>query len=131
MASLTVLILDILTKFLIVNNKPTFSIPGFNLVYVENTGALFGLGSGFQYLFILVAFLVLWGVYYYRDELPKSSIALGLVVGGTIGNLLDRMFRGFVVDFLDFYVAGFHWPAFNIADAALVVGVIWLVLKKE
>ena len=71
--------------------------------------------------------LVVWMV---RTVRPWLAVALGLVVGGALGNALDRLIHGRVVDFLDFHLAGFHWPAFNLADSAITVGVVVMLVDS-
>ena len=124
------LFLDIITKYLIVKFEPSFNLPFFSLVNIQNTGALFGYFQGFQILFIIIGFVVLYGVYHYYSSFKNtpSIVGLSLITAGAIGNLLDRIFRGHVVDFLDFFLGNYHWPAFNISDTALVVGVILLLI---
>ena len=117
----------------------------FSLTYIRNPGAAFGLLASSGQTFRLVFFgltsvfaLGLLGMIFFRlrqdDWVGQSSIAG--ILGGAIGNLLDRVRFGEVIDFLDFYVNGYHWPAFNVADAAISVGVFFLILhfaleKKE
>jgi signal peptidase II len=132
--SLIVLILDqsskhIVTATLRLNSTVTVIRGLFDVVRVENTGAAFGLLPGQQYLFIGISLLMLVGVgVYWRRERPKAwpeVIALGLVVGGAVGNLLDRVLIGRVTDFLAFR---FFSPVFNIADSAIVTGVAALIV---
>ena len=119
--------------------QPGESIPVvdglFHLTHVRNTGAAFGLIPGGQAVFIAVAVLVLLGVAVYAWRAPMvtrtAAIALGLVAGGAIGNLIDRVDTGRVTDFLDFQV----WPVFNVADSAIFVGtgalVLWTLLASR
>jgi signal peptidase II len=112
--------------------------PGlFALTYVRNTGAAFGLFRNappwfHDPFFIALPVVVLFGIVMYLVVLSPtqrvSTWALGLVFGGAIGNLTDRLRFGYVIDFLDFYWNGYHWPAFNIADAAVVSGIVLLTL---
>lgn len=103
----------------------------FNIVHVRNPGAAFGFLAGapplFRYLFFLsitLAAIVL--ILYYlranRIEEPSLVSALALILAGAVGNLIDRVRFGEVVDFLDVYIGSYHWPAFNVADAAITVG---------
>ena len=111
------------------------AIPGlFNLVYFRNTGAAFGLFSGggiLSKLFLVAvtgAALVVLGFLLREAKGTGATFALSLIVGGAIGNLIDRLRFGSVVDFLDFHIGSLHWPAFNVADSAITVGValtIW------
>ncbi len=132
-----VIIIDQLTKLWIMRNFQLHEqkniIPGFfDLVYVTNTGAAFGILSGNQNLMrqlffvgvALVALVVIVYAYMHLKEQGKLFVfSLGLIGGGAIGNLVDRLRFGSVVDFLDFYVGDYHWPAFNAADSAITVGV--------
>ncbi len=103
--------------------------PFFNVVMVWNRGVTFGfLGDTpywGQWAFVglslaIVAILLLW---LRRAETKWRAAAIGLIIGGALGNVIDRVNYGAVADFLDFHVAGYHWPAFNFADAAITVGV--------
>ncbi len=104
-------------------------IPGFlNLTYIRNTGAAFG---SFRYQnerLVLLSFLVLFFmlVFYRRlvDRLLLYKVAVGLMLGGVVGNLGDRIKLGWVTDFIDVHLMGYHWPAFNVADSAICIGVI-------
>ena len=111
----------------------------FNLVYVHNSGAAFSLlasaeGVWKEWFFIGVAvaalafILLLFKQFCVRHIL--YTVALGLIGGGALGNLIDRLRFGSVVDFLDFYVADYHWPAFNVADSAICVGVGLFLLQN-
>ncbi|MCW7546110.1 signal peptidase II [Aurantimonas litoralis] len=131
-------LLDQATKWWILNHvmDPPRVIPVtgfFNLVLGFNTGVSFGLfGEAPAWLlmaFILpmVAGLLVWMT---RTDSRLTAIALGLVVGGAFGNLLDRLRHGAVTDFLDFYVSAYHWPAFNFADVAIVSGVALLLIES-
>lgn len=115
---------------------PVAVLPFFNLTLVYNTGAAFGLlrdAGGWQNgFFILVAVAVTVFVLVVVRRLGAADrqlgVALMLVLGGALGNLVDRLLRGHVVDFLDFYYGDWHWPAFNLADAAISIGALLLVL---
>jgi len=109
----------------------------FNLVLAHNTGAAFSFlaeAGGWQRVFFIVVASVASAVMLYllrkhgREVL--FSLALSLVLGGALGNLIDRIRWGYVVDFLDFYYGNYHWPAFNVADMAITGGVILLVLDS-
>ncbi|KZD12130.1 signal peptidase II [Oceanibaculum pacificum] len=110
--------------------------PFFNLTPVWNRGVSFGLLSSHQdwmpYILSAVALAISIGmlVWLRRATPGLLALALGLVIGGAIGNVIDRLRYGAVVDFLDFHISGYHWPAFNIADAAICVGVL-LILWYE
>lgn len=108
-------------------------IPGFfDLTYLTNTGAAFGILAGqpapWRHVFFVTVGLVALGVIVLlynrlRQESFFYELSLGLIAGGALGNLIDRVRLGSVVDFLDFYIGQHHWPAFNIADSAIFVGV--------
>ena len=108
----------------------------FQLVFVQNKGVSFGLMSGDRALpaWILsgVALLVCIGlaVWLRRTDRPLTGWGIGLVMGGAIGNVIDRARWGAVFDFADFHVGQWHWPAFNIADSAIVVGVGLMLLDS-
>lgn len=126
----------VLKKFALYESREV--IPGlFSLTYITNRGAAFGFLNGeygvWRHLFFVVvavaALIFLWTAFrQFRDEGKLFGWAICLIAGGAIGNLIDRLRLGFVVDFLDFYVKGHHWPAFNIADSAITVGVSLFVL---
>ena len=131
--ALLVLALDQVTKFLVhLTMSPNRS---FGLItYVQNRGAAFGLFQGTQVFLVIAGLLVILLVYYFHLKFKSGDllqIPLGMILGGSLGNLLDRVFRHYVVDFIDFR----FWPVFNIADTCLNIGVGWLILillfKKE
>jgi len=99
----------------------------FHLVHYRNSGAAWGMFSGHALpLAILSMFIlafIVWKFPLLSEGLAERSLALSLVVGGTVGNLIDRLAYGEVVDFLLFFYRSFHWPAFNVADSAISVGV--------
>ncbi len=108
--------------------------PFFNLVLTFNRGMSFGLfntPSGMNVLLfpllaaVIVTILILW---LRRVESSFLGVAIGLVIGGAVGNVIDRIRLGAVVDFLDFYVGNWHWPAFNVADSAICLGVAAMLL---
>jgi signal peptidase II len=135
--SVPVLVLDQITKYFIQLHyqvgQSTAVIPQFfSITYVRNRGAAFGFMAaapdGIREVFLTVVPLVALGlvVYYYRSVQPGQKympLALSLIVGGAVGNLIDRFRFSYVVDFLDFFVGRYHWPAFNVADSAICVGV--------
>jgi signal peptidase II len=114
-------------------------IPGFfNLAHVLNKGAAFGFlnnpDSNWQtWFFLAVTFAAVGFIYYLlvtADRGDRFFIwGLGLILGGALGNLIDRMRTGFVVDFLDFYMGEHHWPAFNVADIAITCGAFCVLLS--
>jgi len=133
-----VAILDQAIKLLVLVKIPAYGsivvIPGFfDLTHIYNTGGAFGFLAGksslFRHLFFLTATAIAMGmiVYLYlktpRDFLFLRS-GLAMILGGAVGNVIDRIRLGKVVDFLDLYVKDLHWPAFNIADSAITVGIL-------
>ena len=136
-------LLDQFTKYLILQrfpHGPTADhievIPGFfNIVRVHNTGMAFGLGNNGQYsnlIFGVIAIAAIVGVVllWRKNAFPTrtSKTAVALLVSGILGNLTDRLLpgRGYVVDFLDFYIGQHHWPSFNVADSAICVAAVLL-----
>jgi signal peptidase II len=134
--ALAVFALDRLTKWLIeshVSFTDSFRvIPGFfDIVHSENRGVAFGLfndgatnwSTGLLSLFALIAVLVIAALLWNGARLDRLSLAgLSLILGGAAGNLFDRIAWGRVTDFLEFYVGDYHWPTFNVADSAIVIG---------
>ena len=130
---LLVLLLDQVTKIWVRNTfvcggEPLAIIPGFfNLVYVRNPGAAWGMLGGQQAILILLSIVVfiLLVVYHRRVLQPALDhrIAYGLMLGGILGNLIDRIKLSWVTDFLDFHIGTHHFPSFNIADSAICVAV--------
>jgi signal peptidase II len=135
-----VLVLDQATKLWVLDlMRPprVIEVTGFfNLVLVWNPGISFGLfggGASVWQPWLLSAFatVVAGGllVWLYTGALPRlPSVGIGLIVGGAIGNVIDRMRFGAVVDFVDLHASGWHWPAFNVADSAIVIGVGLLLI---
>jgi len=115
----------------------------FSLVYVMNPGAAFGFLAGapetFRYLFfisvtVLAILLIIYYILKSKSQDALIVISLTLIFGGAVGNLIDRIRFGAVVDFLDFYIGAWHWPAFNAADSAISVGavlMIWEMLVRR
>ncbi len=141
--SFVVVGLDQWTKHLLISRLLLYqSIPIFegwlNIVYVHNTGVAFGFFngpnnlpktlffSGITLISVCVIFYFLYHALQQNDYL--QSIFLGMILGGAIGNLIDRFRIGAVIDFIDVYYQKYHWPAFNIADSAISLGIIFLIL---
>ncbi len=138
----SIILLDQLTKQQIMRTMRLHEsipiIPNlFSLTYIRNPGAAFGLLAGSSNAFRMVFFgltsifaLGLLGTILLR--MPEQDwvgrISVAGILGGAIGNLIDRLRYGEVIDFLDFYVENYHWPAFNVADSAITVGVIFLII---
>jgi len=132
---------DQLSKFYIHNafrlHESKVIIEGFfSLTYIRNPGAAFGLfaehNAGFRSVFFaVVSVIALCLLAYFFWETPKEEtlglVAISLLFGGAVGNMIDRFRLGEVIDFLDFYIGQSHWPAFNVADSAITVGISLLL----
>ena len=136
LVALATLALDQFTKWLVVTNlelgESVYPLPAlsrlFSLTYVTNTGAAFGLLKEAGVVFVFVAILVITIIVLYVRRVPADQqlvrVALGLQLGGALGNLIDRLRLGHVVDFIDLK----FWPVFNVADSAIVIGVALLAI---
>jgi signal peptidase II len=106
----------------------------FNISYVQNTGAAWGIFQGFTPALVLFTFLLLVVMIRYRRHLLTDSlisyVAMALLIGGSVGNLIDRIRLNYVVDYLDFNFGGWSFPAFNIADSAICIGVGLYMLSQ-
>jgi signal peptidase II len=124
---LGVMLLDQATKFLAKTNlhDPIVLIHDFlNLTFIINTGSAFGILRGFNTALIFVSFIVIGLLLFYWDKIEtREKPFVALVVGGIIGNLIDRISYGAVIDFIDFA----YWPAFNVADSAITIGIVVLI----
>ncbi len=135
-----VVFLDQATKYLVFHylTKRLIIIPGFiDLINVYNRGIAFGMFNSGQCIFrttlltilSVVVFFVLLFIYLFSKDMTKLSIvALSMIMSGAIGNIIDRIRLGYVVDFIDVYVKNAHWPAFNVADSAITIGAILLAI---
>ncbi|MBW1999448.1 MAG: signal peptidase II [Deltaproteobacteria bacterium] len=135
-----IVLLDQASKVAISRTIPAYGtlpvIKGFfNLVHVKNRGIAFGLmnrpeGILTTYLLpiatVAVILLLIYLYFKIKSEGNKIVLGLSLVLGGAVGNLIDRLLLGHVLDFLDFHIGSLHWPAFNIADASITVGALWV-----
>jgi signal peptidase II len=138
--SAAVIALDQLTKWLasalLVLHDPLPVVPFFNLTLTHNPGAAFSFlsqaGGWQRWFFAAVALGVSVAIVLWMRRVPRGegwvSGALALVLGGAAGNLIDRLLLGYVVDFVDLYYGTWHWPAFNVADSAITVGVAVLLI---
>ena len=137
--------LDQITKYFICKFLPLYSqievIGGFfNIVHVRNSGVAFGLfkrfGSEYRLISMLVIFLiVIFLIFFLVSQLKRGftlqAFSLSLILGGAVGNLIDRVLIGEVIDFIDVHWAEvYHWPAFNVADSAITVGIIFIVFDE-
>lgn len=139
--ALIVILADQFTKVLIVDHYALgegFAVTSFfNIVRVHNTGAAFSFlaaaGGWQRWLFtglgVVAAGVIVWMLQQHAGQ-KLFGFALGCILGGALGNVIDRMIHGYVVDFLDFYYVGIHFPAFNLADSAITLGAVCLILDE-
>ena len=131
-----VLLIDIISKRLVINfliENESFKIIDnfFSLTYVKNTGVAFSMIEGYVWLIIIATIIILFMLFKYIKEGISNNcelVSYGFIIGGAVGNLVDRIFYGYVVDFFDFNIFGYQAPIFNIADIFIVVGVLMLIL---
>ena len=138
--SFFIVLIDQLSKILVhtmMNLYDSFTvIPSLlDFTYIRNEGIAFGInfpgGKIFFIIFpILITFYLISLLKNKEFEDNSSQIALYLIIGGAIGNILDRVFRGYVVDFIDFHINGNHWYVFNIADSAVTIGLLFLLYSS-
>ena len=144
----SIVIFDQATKAVVLKQMPLYHsisvIPGFfNLTHIHNPGGAFGFMSRQSshvrnLLFLFISSLAVCFIFYFYKNTPKThpllATGFALILGGAVGNLIDRFRFGKVVDFLDFYLGTYHWPAFNVADSAISIGVciflVHLLFKK-
>ena len=136
-----IIIIDQLTKLLVSNNlKLNESIEVirnfFYISYVHNEGAAWSIFHGNRWFLVIMSFIALYAVikYFLLDiNVTKAeTVGYSLLLGGVVGNLIDRLVHGFVIDFFDFFILGYNFPVFNIADTCIVLGVIivlWTLIK--
>lgn len=137
--SIIFLIIDQITKILVVNSL----VPGenieiikniFSIIYTNNTGAAFSILLGKRIFLIVVAILIIGILLYYikknKVDGKLNIIAFSLIIGGSLGNLIDRIVRGYVVDFISIKLGSYNFPIFNIADTLIVVGVFLLLIEN-
>jgi signal peptidase II len=140
--SLLAVILDQASKLAIAGTMKLYQsipvMPLFKLTYVHNTGAAFSFlseaGGWQRWFFAGLALMISAVIAVWLARLKKHetllAVALALVLGGAVGNLIDRLAYGYVIDFLDVYYNDWHWPAFNIADSAITLGVILMLVES-
>lgn len=140
--SAAVIVLDQLSKWLVVSHLAVYDsirvLPVFNLVLIHNPGAAWSFlagASGWQRWFFTIlalvvsAAIVVWMRFLPRREYRWRAIALALVLAGALGNVIDRLWHGYVIDFLQFHYQSWYYPAFNLADSAITVGAAMLILE--
>ena len=135
---LTLVILDQVTKALVINFFNLYDsvvlLPIINLTFVVNYGFAFGLLNNPSLNQILVSLVILAIIIYFLYLLIKTQdkifqLTLTLILAGALGNFIDRIFRGFVIDFIDIYIGKYHWPAFNFADSCITLGFVVLMIN--
>ncbi len=138
-----ILLLDQWTKYLIVQKLRLYQrvdvIDGFfSIVHVRNTGGAFGIFGGERggigsILFVVVSLIAIGAVVFLfvktRENEKTLALSFSLILSGALGNLIDRLHYGEVIDFLDFHLSTYHWPAFNVADSAICIGIGLLALE--
>ncbi len=141
--AILVIVIDRVSKWLVAANITLHDsisvLPGFfRLTHVQNSGAAFGLFAesssewkvAILILFSILALAVVSALLWKNSHsMTTTGVGLSLILGGAVGNLWDRLLTGHVVDFFDFYLGSYHWPAFNIADSAIVIGALLLVAE--
>lgn len=138
--SVLIVILDQLSKFVVhttMNLYDSFQVIPYllNFTYIRNEGIAFGIYfEGAKTIFIILPILITVYLFYllkneeFQDKF--SQLALYLIIAGAVGNIIDRVFRGYVVDFIDFHLNGMHWYVFNIADSSVTIGLIFLLYSS-
>lgn len=139
-----VILIDQLTKLVIIFYANSHSIPIgkgltnwqgiLNFVYSTNPGAAFGIFPDQRLLFVAISIIAILAILIYVWRYKKqisgwTNTGFALIFGGAVGNLIDRVFRVEVVDFIDFHIGRYHWPAFNLADTAICVGVGLIIIE--
>ena len=136
--SIIILVIDQITKAIVVSRFDLFEsipvVPFFNLTFVVNYGFAFGFLNSPSLNQMIVSIVILSIIFYFLYLLIKTQdrifkICLILILSGALGNFFDRIFRGYVVDFIDIYVFNYHWPAFNIADSCISIGFVILIFN--
>lgn len=140
------LFIDQATKYAVKTRIPEGAVirvlPFFNITHTENTGIAFSMFQGGNSAFVMITVVLIAGFLFWyrilRRQGMRSAVfdcAFGCIMAGAAGNLLDRIFNGAVIDFLDVYVKGYHWPAFNIADSGITIGgtvmFIYFLLSRQ
>jgi signal peptidase II len=140
--SAVIILLDQLSKWIVSAQLDLYDsiavMPSFNLVLAHNYGAAFSFLAGaggwqrwfFTGLAIIVAVVLTVWMSRLKSEAKWEAISLALILGGAIGNVIDRVLHGYVIDFIDVYYGSYHWPAFNIADSAICVGAVMLIIDS-
>jgi len=141
MIILTILffVIDLISKIVIINMLDVFDSyvvikDFFNITYVKNTGAAWSILSGDRSFLIMISFTIILAIIVYiKNHKPVKKIdiiAYSMILGGAIGNFSNRLFLGYVIDFLDFNIFGYDYPIFNLADTFIVIGVVLLLISS-
>jgi len=138
--AVVIIVIDQVTKYIaftqLAGGPSVNVLPFLDFTLVFNSGAAFGLlrdAGGWQNAFFIIVGVIISGVLVAMlrrmpERQVQTATALALILGGALGNVIDRLLRGYVIDFVDVYYRTWHWPAFNVADAAITVGAILLLL---
>ena len=133
--SFIVVLIDRIVKILVQNfltTSPIYIIKNFfYLVFAKNIGAAFSILEGAQFVFVLIGFAALGLIYYYVKKHNINNIGYSLLVGGILGNLIDRIIYGYVIDYIGFNIFSYSFPIFNIADACIVIGAAFVILGSD
>jgi len=137
-----VIVLDQVSKWLMASWLSLYEsvavMPFFNLTMAHNTGAAFSFlaqaGGWQRWFFVSLTAMISLGLFVWLKKLSVNAkleaVAISLILGGALGNVIDRFYHGYVIDFLDVYYGSYHWPAFNIADSAIVIGATLLIIDS-
>lgn len=132
---IVLLVIDLLLKYLVSTYLTTVNIIDnfFSLTYVLNDGAAFSLFASRTYLLILIAIICLFFIIYeLKNNLDDRMLSIGysLALAGLLGNFLDRLIDGYIIDYLSFKILGYNYPIFNFADILIVVGIVIVIIKE-
>lgn len=136
--AIVVFIIDIASKFYILDRFELFEtvnlLPFFSITYVRNIGAAFSIFEGQRVMLAAIALVISAVIVYmlYRNNRSQKleNLSLSMILGGALGNLFDRLYHGFVVDFLDVNFGNWHYPTFNIADCAICIGIGLFIISS-
>ena len=131
------LVVDIVSKIIVVKNvvfgEEISVIKNFlKITYVRNTGVAWSIFSDMQFMIIIISILIIGGIvwYMYKNKTKNrlEKVSYGFILGGALGNFVDRIIHGYVIDFIDVRIFGYNYPIFNLADTFIVVGIILLII---
>jgi signal peptidase II len=138
LVTIVIFVIDIASKFLIIDQFSLFEslnlLPFFSITYVRNIGAAFSIFEGQREMLVTIALIISTAIIHmlYRNSCSKKleNFSLSLILGGALGNLFDRLYHGFVIDFFDVNFGHWHYPTFNIADCAICIGIVLFILSS-